>query len=404
MAVRDYLLRSLEHNGLGGVNVRGNVLPLEDGTDFGGTQEGDAVDVFRQLRTVSFTLYLNGGGLQGELTQVQTTPTAQGDGTSSGGQMLSPGLHQEQMLAMMTNPYPVWVPGMIPAYTRVQQQAPSRGKGYTAPVEPVERPVRLQQPAQVYIQQPAQVYVQQPVYAPAQQPVQQYSRQGYTAPTVRQQPVQQYSRQSYAQQPVQSRQSYAQQPVQSRQSYAPARQPRQRGGRYPVDQTFAIKTNLPYWLALAPNAGIEFYMGPVSIAIEGTLSYWEKSNTTGNEGIYIAEGGAEFRYWFQRDRRYGSHVIGAYGQFGEFDIKLNEIGRQGSGFGGGISYNYYLPVSSIFAFEFGIGLGALSLKYDVYQWDENAQKNLMVKDKRETYVGPTKIKAALILRIGNKVR
>lgn len=198
---------------------------------------------------------------------------------------------------------------------------------------------------------------------------------------------------------------YAAQP-QYQSSYYPV-QPQMYAPKQPawgnsVNQVFAIKTNLPYWVALTPNVGFEFYMGHVSISLEGLWSFWEKKNDTGDKGIYVAGGSPEVRYWLNDDRSRGSHFFGIYGQYYDFDVKLNEMGRQGDAFGGGISYGYYLPVGNRWAFEFGIGIGALRLKYDRYEWDPAMSKNVWVNEKKETWIGPTKLKASVIFRIGDK--
>ncbi|WP_298062917.1 DUF3575 domain-containing protein [uncultured Rikenella sp.] len=74
--------------------------------------------------------------------------------------------------------------------------------------------------------------------------------------------------------------------------------------------------------------------------------------------------------------------------------------RDGRGrrLGGGISYGYYLPVGRRWAFEFGIGLGYLSNKMDVYKWNSVVEKNLWVEQKTKAWIGPTKVNATVIFR------
>lgn len=173
----------------------------------------------------------------------------------------------------------------------------------------------------------------------------------------------------------------------------------------PIDQILSLRTNLPYWLVAAPNAGLEFHIGGhFSILLEGTLTFWEKQDNTGNKGIYVAGAGPEFRYWFGDDRSRAGHIIGLYGQYADYDIKLNQKGRQGTVMGGGISYGYYLPVGRRWAFEFGIGIGYLANKMDVYEWNSIVKRNLWVEQKNKPWIGPTKVRATVIFRMGHKER
>lgn len=171
----------------------------------------------------------------------------------------------------------------------------------------------------------------------------------------------------------------------------------------PINQVVSLRTNALYWLMFAPNGGIEFHIGGhFSILLEGAVTYWNKTTDTGDKGIYVAGGGPQFRYWFNDDRSVAGHVIGIYGQYADFDIKLNEKGRQGTSIGGGISYGYYLPVGRRWAFEFGIGVGYLRNKMDVYKWNDVVQKNLWQEYKTKAWIGPTKVNATVVFRIGHK--
>lgn len=173
----------------------------------------------------------------------------------------------------------------------------------------------------------------------------------------------------------------------------------------PVNQVVSLRTNALYWMMLAPNGGIEFHIGGhFSILLEGAVTYSNKKTDTGDKGIYVAGGGPQFRYWTNEDKSEPGHVFGIYGQYADFDIKLNEKGRQGTSIGGGISYGYYLPVGRRWAFEFGIGLGYLSNKMDVYKWNPVVKKNLWMEQKTKAWIGPTKVNATVVFRIGHKNR
>lgn len=165
----------------------------------------------------------------------------------------------------------------------------------------------------------------------------------------------------------------------------------------------SIKTNIPYWLVLAPNLGVELYIGDrTSLVLDGMFSYWNKKSDDGTNGVNVLEFGGEFRYWLNDDKSKPSHFFGVYMQYIDFDIKLSETGHQGTSFGGGISYGYYLPVSGKWAFEFGLGLGVLKNKMDVYKWNSVMENNVWQEHKTTNWIGPTKIKVAVIFKLGNK--
>lgn len=305
-AVKDYVIRTLEHNELEGIAILSQIRPAEDETDeetVGGDDDpwlaGD--DIYNKVRRVEFTAYLNAAQGYGPAVRMEEQFGVTPELTELLADTISEAQRERQRAAIVTNPYPVWQPGG----------------------------------------------------AHRQQKIRSYAvRDRYTGP---------------------------------------------------IDQVVSLRTNIPYWLMLAPNGGIEFHIGGhFSILLEGAVTYWNKKTDTGDKGIYVAGGGPEFRYWFGDDRSEAGHVVGLYGQYADFDIKLNEKGRQGTAIGGGISYGYYMPVGRRWAFEFGIGLGYLSNKMDVYKWNPVVKKNLWMEHKTKAWIGPTKVNATVIFRIGHK--
>ena len=305
-AVKDYVIRTLEHNELEGIAILSQIRPAEDETDeetVGGDDDpwlaGD--DIYNKVRRVEFTAYLNAAQGYSPAVRMEEQFGVTPELTELLADTISEAQRERQRAAIVTNPYPVWQPGG----------------------------------------------------AHRQQKIRSYAvRDRYMGP---------------------------------------------------IDQVVSLRTNIPYWLMLAPNGGIEFHIGGhFSILLEGAVTYWNKKTDTGDKGIYVAGGGPEFRYWFGDDRSEAGHVVGLYGQYADFDIKLNEKGRQGTAIGGGISYGYYMPVGRRWAFEFGIGLGYLSNKMDVYKWNPVVKKNLWMEHKTKAWIGPTKVNATVIFRIGHK--
>ena len=305
-AVKDYVIRTLEHNELEGIAILSQIRPAEDETDeetVGGDDDpwlaGD--DIYNKVRRVEFTAYLNAAQGYGPAVRMEEQFGVTPELTELLADTISEAQRERQRAAIVTNPYPVWQPGGAHRQQKI--------RSYTV-------------------------------------------RDRYTGP---------------------------------------------------IDQVVSLRTNIPYWLMLAPNGGIEFHIGGhFSILLEGAITYWNKKTDTGDKGIYVAGGGPEFRYWFGDDRSEAGHVVGLYGQYADFDIKLNEKGRQGTAIGGGISYGYYMTVGRRWAFEFGIGLGYLSNKMDVYKWNPVVKKNLWMEHKTKAWIGPTKVNATVIFRIGHK--
>lgn len=304
-AVKDYLIRTLEHNELEGVGILSHVLSAEDGEEEEVVGESDdpwlaGDDVYNKVRRVDFTVYLNAARGYSPATRMEEQFNVTSELTEALSDTMSAAQKERQLAAVVTNPYPVWRPG-----TGKRQQSYSVRDRYTGP----------------------------------------------------------------------------------------------------VNQVVSLRTNALYWMMLAPNGGIEFHIGGhFSILLEGAVAYSNKKTDTGDKGIYVAGGGPQFRYWTNEDKSEPGHVFGIYGQYADFDIKLNEKGRQGTSIGGGISYGYYLPVGRRWAFEFGIGLGYLSNKMDVYKWNPVVKKNLWVEQKTKAWIGPTKVNATVVFRIGHKNR
>ena len=305
-AVKDYVIRTLEHNELEGIAILSQIRPAEDETDeetVGGDDDpwlaGD--DIYNKVRRVEFTAYLNAAQGYGPAVRMEEQFGVTPELTELLADTISEAQRERQRAAIVTNPYPIWQPGGAHRQQKIRSDT---------------------------------------------------VRDRYTGP---------------------------------------------------IDQVVSLRTNIPYWLMLAPNGGIEFHIGGhFSILLEGAVTYWNKKTDTGDKGIYVAGGGPEFRYWFGDDRSEAGHVVGLYGQYADFDIKLNEKGRQGTAIGGGISYGYYMPVGRRWAFEFGIGLGYLSNKMDVYKWNPVVKKNLWMEHKTKAWIGPTKVNATVIFRIGHK--
>ena len=168
---------------------------------------------------------------------------------------------------------------------------------------------------------------------------------------------------------------------------------------------FALKSNALFWVAGAPNFGIEYPLGDRWSICGDYIAPWTSSFAT---GLYyqLMMINAEARYWFgERDRRpqmtgwfAGASVGGGY-----YDFMLN---NQKKGFQGefyilaGLSAGYSHSISSNdrVRLEYALGLGYLQTQYRKYTWD---QFDYMLDAPREqvwktSIFGPTQAKVSVV--------
>lgn len=159
----------------------------------------------------------------------------------------------------------------------------------------------------------------------------------------------------------------------------------------------ALKNNLLYDLALAPNLEIEVPVGRRwSVNAEYKCPWWSMSS---EEICYqLMSGGLEGRYWLG-DRRFRNrltgHFVGVYAEGGIYDFQFKGDGYQGKYYGAaGFSYGYATKVSRHLAFEFSLGIGYLTTKYQKYTPYEGSL--VWMSSGTYTFIGPTKAKISLV--------
>ena len=174
-------------------------------------------------------------------------------------------------------------------------------------------------------------------------------------------------------------------------------------------QSFALKTNALYDLALIPNIGAEVTLGKQWTVSADWMYTWFSSNN-------------RHRYWqgyggYLTVRRYfgtptsdlrpltsafSGHHLGAYVLGLTYDVEWGGRGYQADhfGFGGGIEYGYALPVSSRLLLDFSVGIGFQDGEYkeytpqdDHYVWQSTHKRH---------WFGPTKAEVTLKWVLGKK--
>ena len=182
------------------------------------------------------------------------------------------------------------------------------------------------------------------------------------------------------------------------------------GFEKPVDDSrktllFALKSNALFWVAGAPNFGIEYPFNERWSICADYVAPWSSSFAT---GLYyqLMMVNAEGRYWFGRKKDSpvmtgffaGANVGGGY-----YDFMLNNkrTGIQGEFYiMAGLSAGYAHSISSNdrVRLEYALGFGYLQTNYRKYHWDDfdyvlDAPRQQVWKT---SIFGPTQAKVSLV--------
>lgn len=165
----------------------------------------------------------------------------------------------------------------------------------------------------------------------------------------------------------------------------------------------ALKNNILYDLALAPNIEVELSIGKRwSLNTEYKCPWWLNSK---HDFCYqLLSGGMEGRCWLgnrqKRDRLTG-HFIGLYAEGGIYDFQLRGDGYQGKYYGAaGVTYGYARQLARHFSLEFSLGIGYLTTEYKKYTPYEG--DIVWTNSGRYNFIGPTKAKVSLVWLITTK--
>ena len=159
----------------------------------------------------------------------------------------------------------------------------------------------------------------------------------------------------------------------------------------------AVKNNLLYDMALAPNIEVEIPLGKRwSFNTEYKCPWWLNSE---HDFCYqLLSGGMEGRYWLgnrQKHNRLTGHFIGLYAEGGIYDFQLQGDGYQGKYYGAaGVTYGYARQLALHFSLEFSLGIGYLTTEYKKYTPYEG--DIIWTNSGRYNFIGPTKAKISLV--------
>ena len=177
----------------------------------------------------------------------------------------------------------------------------------------------------------------------------------------------------------------------------------------PYDMLFALKTNLLFDLALAPNVEVEFPLGKKNrwsfMAEYWTPWYVWHHNSRAYE---LQLWGVELRKWLGecRDRRpkLTGTFLGYYLAIAKYDFEWSSVGDQGEFISGGITLGHSWTISRHWNLEASISAGALWGPRRHYHGEFDDTHLIWKYNKKLFYAGPTKAKISLVWMIGRKAK
>ena len=159
----------------------------------------------------------------------------------------------------------------------------------------------------------------------------------------------------------------------------------------------AVKNNLLYDLALAPNLEVEIPVGKRwSLNAEYKCPWW--LNSKHNFCYQLLSGGVEGRCWLgnrQKRNRLTGHFVGLYAEGGIYDFQWKGDGYRGDYYGAaGVTYGYARQLARHLSLEFSFGIGYLTTEYKKYTPYEG--DIVWTTSGRYNFIGPTKAKVSLV--------
>ncbi len=169
----------------------------------------------------------------------------------------------------------------------------------------------------------------------------------------------------------------------------------------------AVKTNLLFDLAPAPNVEVEFTLDKKQrwslMAEYWTPWYVWHHNSRAYE---IQTWGLELRRWNGKCRERKPALTGtfwgAYAAFSRYDLEWNSSGDQGEAYSVGITYGRSWPIHRHWNFELSASIGAFYGPRRHYEGEFNDTHLIWKYNGTVFYAGPTKLKASLVWLIGKK--
>lgn len=171
-----------------------------------------------------------------------------------------------------------------------------------------------------------------------------------------------------------------------------------------LEPIIAIKNNLLYDAALAPNLEIERWWGKDnqwSVMAEWQAPWYTWRHNS--RAYQILNIGLEGRRWLQakatRRRQLTGMFAGIYLMSGKYDLQWRSArhgGFQGEYFSPGITLGYAHRIARRWNMEYSVGVGYLYTDYRHYHGRYNDKHLIWQHDGQASYFGPTKAKVSLV--------
>ena len=170
----------------------------------------------------------------------------------------------------------------------------------------------------------------------------------------------------------------------------------------------ALKTNMLYDLALAPNIEVELPFGRNkrwSVMAEYLNPWWRLDKL--NYAYEIQEAGLELRRWLTprcdegRPWLSGS-FLGVYLASAKYDLEYNGVGDQGEVWSVGATLGYSWPIGRHWNLELSASAGYMKGKRRHYNAEFESSHLIYKETKGLNYIGPTKLKFSLVWILPSK--
>ena len=164
----------------------------------------------------------------------------------------------------------------------------------------------------------------------------------------------------------------------------------------------AMKTNLLFDAALAPNIEVERWFGKnnrFSVMAEVWFPWYVwKSNSRAYEVLTV---GLEGRYWLTHSKKHPERpltgwFVGAYVAGGKYDIEWKSEGDQGEFTSLGLSVGYTWRIGRNLNLEASAAGGWVAGPYRHYEGRFHDKHLIWQRNEHLSYFGPTKLKLSLV--------
>ena len=170
----------------------------------------------------------------------------------------------------------------------------------------------------------------------------------------------------------------------------------------------AVKTNLLWWAAAAPNIEFEVPFGKRrqwSVMAEMWCPWYVWHNNSRAYEVMLF--GAELRHWYGtcRDKSRAPLTglfLGLYAAGGKYDLEWNSKGDQGEFYSGGLTIGYSWPIHRRLNLELSGSVGALGGPRRHYKGMADDTRLVKEYNSSTFYAGPTKLKLSIVWLLGNK--